>query len=150
MKKILLSFSLALCLSQQAFAQTAPFIDASWRSSNLSMRSEEATRCVRMAIIRKLHCRADIRKEYEARGLVPGTEQYIQKNYGGMSIAQINNVIRKINSEYLPKVRNVDSTQAVPGEITRPILEADMGFLEHLINLKGGQPNPFDQFMKGK
>lgn len=149
MKKIFLSFSLALCLSQQALAQTAPLIDPTWQADSLRMASEENTRCVHMAIIKKLHCRAGIRKEYEARGLVPGTEPYIQKNYGGMSIAQINNVIRKINNDYRARVRNIDSSQAVSGEITRPILEADVGFLEHLVNLKGGQPNPFSQFMKG-
>lgn len=147
MKKYIIVFCAVISIPCAARAQTVPVIDAQWRAVSLKIANDKATSCKHLSMIKKMNCHSDVEKQYELRGEVPGTEQYIRKNYGSLSVNQLNSIITKLNREYAGKVRDISAyDHPEPGEITLGMVEQDMTYLSQLIHEKGGMPDPLAEF----
>lgn len=145
MKKIALGMLLSAGWWGVAFAQTVPVIDPTWKAVDEQLRAQEQSDCQNLPIIKKLHCRAALRQTYENNGQIPGTEHFIRKNYGGLSVSQLNAAIQHLNVTYYGKVRTVSKSsfsRPEVGELTANMIERDIAYLRRLINEKGGMPNP--------
>ncbi|GCD76431.1 hypothetical protein NBRC3299_2723 [Acetobacter pasteurianus NBRC 3299] len=147
MKKYIIAFCAIISIPCAAMAQTVPVIDTQWRAVSLKMANDEASSCKHLSMIKKMNCQVDVEKQYKLRGEVPGTEEYIRKNYGSLSVSQLNSLITKLNREYAGKVRNIGGyTHPEPGEITLSMVQQDMTYLSQLIHEKGGMPDPLAEF----
>lgn len=147
MKKIFITFGLMFSFSHVAMAQTAPVIDPQWRAVSMKMEKEENTSCKHLGMIKKMNCQMEVENSYKARGDVPGTQEYIRKNYGSLSVLQLNNIIKKLNTEYAGRVRDIGGyTHPEPGEITLDMVRQDVSYLSQLIDEKGGMPDPLAKF----
>ncbi len=129
----------------EARAQAAGIIDPEWRAVQQQMQAEQHARCDRAGgFMRRVNCKTQVEQGYEGRGDVPGTEQYVRKHYGWMSVDQLAQQIDRLNRTTHGVARHVHNDDpGRPGEISYEMIERDVNGISQLIRTKGGIPPGF-------
>ena len=139
-------FALALAtVPTRAWAQATGIIDPEWRAVQQQMKGEQHARCDRAGgFMQRVNCKTQVEQEYEGRGDVPGTEQYVRKHYGWMTVDQLAQQIERLSQTTYGVARHVHNDDpGRPGEISYEMIERDVNGIDQLIRIKGGIPPAF-------
>ena len=112
----------------------ADVIDPAFKQVEDKMAAEMKSSCT--VIVQRLRCWDAIRHKYEELGVVRGTPEYIDKNYGALSAKDMNAQIIALNKFY-GQTRGSPSDRK-HGELTDNMMSIEVSELHHLIDLKGG------------
>jgi hypothetical protein len=93
----------------------------------------------------ELHSKNDMLLECAATvcvaGDVPGTDPYVQKRYGALPPADLNQQIIRLNRTYGVARHIYPGDRTSPGEISFEQIQYDINAIRQLIRIKGGLSN---------
>lgn len=125
---------------QRARSQSGGIFDAEWAKVQSRMASEQHSRCDRQNPVRRTECREGVRRDYVRQGLVPGTDEYVVRRYGSLSVQELNQEIIRLNRTYgIARHVHVGEPSG-PGEISHEMIEYDINAIRQLIRARGGLP----------
>jgi len=127
-------------IASTAQAQPAGIFDREWGDVQSRMQSEVNSRCGRLNPIRATPCRTDVRRSFMQQGLVPGTDEYVQRHYGSMDVQSLNQNIMRLNRTYGSARHFHVGEPSGPGEVSYEMIEYDINAIRRLIEARGGLP----------
>jgi hypothetical protein len=101
MKRILFAFLVAhLIFSGTATAGPKPFIDPDKELIDEEIKAVTID-CIKKEKkpLKKLKCGEDLQTKYKEEGKIRGTDEYCEKNYGGMSFDELEKLLFKVKSQ---------------------------------------------------
>lgn len=125
---------------QRAHSQAGGVFDAEWAKVQSRMASEQHSRCDHRNPVRRTECRAQVRRDYIRQGLVPGTDEFVVRRYGSLSVQELNQEIIRLNRTHgIARHIHVGEPSG-PGEISHEMIEYNINAIRRLIRARGGLP----------